>query len=306
MKKSIYDDGFTAQRFETEDWQGHCRKTTGASGGALDPSQMAEDYLGLDPSIGSAAAYCLRRFGNPNYPTDKDKSICRWLVTTPMEDVWLGIDLGGGGLFRFTINREIEQSILDEQHAPLIEWGKACQNWAMAERGVLLCSPLSYYGQCAKEQIDELFVVWGKKNFEHWDECDDFAALLETLDLPDGYGPEAEEKRITRLFWDEQWAIAKKLKDEYEAEFGEPDYEMRGHPYYEFDKAEVSRAEFYAVPFWLSLPEDSIERQVNAALYRTLQDLLRPVGVRDWGLNIVEERPEGLGEWMVSRYEESE
>ncbi len=324
---SIYDDGFTSQRYDIPDEQ--WTQLTGAAIGVLHPSAMARDYLGLDPSLGNTALYCLRRFGLPdNRLLDRDKAIAEWLITTPMEDVYLGIVLHGGSRFRYTITREIERKIINEQHAPRIEWGQACRNWAKYEKGVTPCNLLTFYGNCTQAEINNLFDAWGYQNFEHWDECDDWDALLKTLDLPDGYDPKVEERRIEQMFWDEQAAIASELRDEYVVEFGEPPFKMVGHPYYEVGRAEnflarfrwrlyklrlltlarpvewlrrairdKRRAEFYAIPFWMSLSEDSVERQVNEAIYRTLQDLLRPVGVRDWDLNIVETNPPG--DWSV-------
>lgn len=327
--QSVYDDGFAARRYDVPD--GQWTQLTGAAAGVLHPSRMAGDYLGLDPSLGNTALYCLRRFGLPDDRLlDRDKAIAEWLITTPMDGVYLGIILHGGSRFRYTITNEIEWAIVDEQNAPQIAWGAACREWAKTEKGIVLCNPLTFYGHCTKAEIDELFIAWGKQNFEHWDECDDWAALLETLGLPEGYDPEVEERRLEELFWNEQRATASGLRDEYVAEFGKPDFKMPGHPYYKSGRAEnflarfrwrlyklrlltlgrpvewlrrairdKRRAEFYATPFWLSLPKNSIDRQVNEAIYRTLQDLLKPVRVRDWDLNIVETHPPGLGDWMA-------
>ena len=53
---------------------------------------------------------------------------------------------------------------------------------------------------------------------------------------------------------------------------------------------------FYKIFFWHKLPEDSLTRKVNEAIYRTLQDLRRPVAVRDWGFNIEGKYPNGYVE----------
>lgn len=44
--------------------------------------------------------------------------------------------------------------------------------------------------------------------------------------------------------------------------------------------------EFDGKPFWLDMPNNSTYKQVNSAIYRTLQDLLRPAPVRDWFVTI--------------------
>ncbi len=40
-------------------------------------------------------------------------------------------------------------------------------------------------------------------------------------------------------------------------------------------------------PIWDNLPQDSLERQINESLHRTIIDMKRPVSIRDWQINIL-------------------
>ena len=305
----IYEVGFTAESAGIDVW----RKTTGARIGLFDPSSMVEDYLGLVPRIEDAALYCLRRFGNPTLPIDSYKEVAKWVITTPHPDVWLSITLGGGGLFGYLLTPELDQEAALEQTAPQREWGAGFRKWAKKEKGVILYNPFTWYGECSQDEADAAFNVWGRKEYPElgWDEFENMDDLLNSLDLPEGYDPEAEERKIYEAFADYKKAEAERLLKEYNAPH--PKQNAFTHPFEEWSEVErrlalssrwlhkhrmrwldapvnalrqritkKRKSALYATPFWRDLPEDSLTWQINEALFRALQDLMRPCAVRDW------------------------
>lgn len=61
---------------------------TGASAGTFDPGKLAKVEIG-DIDWGRATTYMLRRFGLPNLGHDDYKEIARWLITTPIDGLFL-------------------------------------------------------------------------------------------------------------------------------------------------------------------------------------------------------------------------
>lgn len=48
------------------------------------------------------------------------------------------------------------------------------------------------------------------------------------------------------------------------------------------------RNEFsFDLPIWDTLPKDSLERQINETLHRTIVDMKRPVSIRDWQIDLM-------------------
>lgn len=66
---------------------------TGAKAGLLDcPGDLAKEIYGERWNYGAAFAYLYRRFGPPINGCDQYKSLCMYVLTTPMDGLGLWID----------------------------------------------------------------------------------------------------------------------------------------------------------------------------------------------------------------------
>ncbi|MCP4990868.1 MAG: hypothetical protein GY928_33950 [Colwellia sp.] len=309
-----YSDGFTSESTGINDLP---KNTTSATSGYLCPSRTAEHYLGIKFSVGDIMTYCIRRFGYTAFGNDGDKSLAVWVVTTPMKGVFLDISPSSVSPFGYTITEEIASKIHREELGPMREWGEACAEWAKEKHGITLLTYgwHAYYISDAErnEEWGKFFTAWGEAIYgDLWGQVDTLEQLAQQLDC--------KAKDVENKAWDAVTEREKTIIEEFKGIYP-PDYEHRrkySHPYYEWGKQEEklynlsreyersgnydmaakfsklrwqererNKAKLYKTPFWEALPEDSLTRKVNEAIMRTLQDLYRPVGVRDWHLNIM-------------------
>lgn len=317
----IYNDGFIAKRANLDDIWG---KTTGAKSGVLDPSAIGEHYLGVSPNVGSVTAYCLRRFGNPNPRlADQYKMIAEWIVESPMPGLWLSVTAGGAGAFGYIMTKELHDKLHAEADESLVEHLKSIVSWAKESKGLHLYN--FYLSQADPDCLDsegfnQAWNDWGKTKFQNWEEAEDFCDLIPSCSHE---GSETEES-VSKAYFSEKHEEFKKAEAEYVQIFGEVKNNRRdfqiGHHYYRDDGSwwhavdtflwkagnltksvkPLSKAirhirlaldkkherVFHKDPFWLSLPESSLTRKANEAIYRTIADLQRPCGVRDWAVDI--------------------
>lgn len=66
---------------------------SGAMSGIVAPGRLAEAVLGAVLPFGQLLAYCYRRFGPPNGAGDNYKEIANYLLTTPMQGVFLMVSI---------------------------------------------------------------------------------------------------------------------------------------------------------------------------------------------------------------------
>lgn len=111
----------------------------GATLGLWDPSAIANAALGADPTPEALFTYCYRRFGQPLCPSDQDKELACYLLTTPMPDVFLVISIRApgcsAGSFGYLVEGEIFWSALREYEAANLARRKAFDRW-LAQRDV--------------------------------------------------------------------------------------------------------------------------------------------------------------------------
>lgn len=111
---SMYSDGFTAKAVETNDELNQARYGSFAGMGSLHLEWIAEK-LGLDEmDTGEVMAYCFRRFGLPINGWDDYKTLCCWIVKTPVEGVFLTITPRDGEVFGFLMNNDSDNRLCAE------------------------------------------------------------------------------------------------------------------------------------------------------------------------------------------------
>lgn len=73
-------------------------------------------------------AYLWRRFGPPWHGTDDYKKLVGYDLTTPDEQVFLTLNLGGCGLY-LSIGYLAHESIREEVNKPMVEWCRKYDEW---------------------------------------------------------------------------------------------------------------------------------------------------------------------------------
>lgn len=283
MKKQLHD-GFTAMPIQNMD---EITPSRGATSGLLHPSGIAKHYCEMSNfTIGDIMAYGFRRFGYPVNGWDVYKQLCQWVIRTPMEGVFLTLQPTDLSPFGFLLKDPLSQELSDEQMLPLIEWGQQCRKWAKETHGVTLMHTLHYAGRFTNEEADEEFRKWISMQGE------------------------VETDAIIKRFMKEKREECERLAAEYKQTHPSP---KRSHQCHALDdnapetptdteKKGTTKGvdtsgrgdgtfrvlcSFVSAPFWENLPESSLERQINEAIYRTILDLKRPVPIRDWQLDIM-------------------
>ena len=314
----VYKDGFTAMAVKS----GFVMKDKSIAGGGLIwPSLIAEHYLEMSFDYARIAAYCLRRFGYSVIGYDDDKQLYSWLVTTPMDGVFLRIDASSVGPFGYGVTREIEHELLKEHFEYWTQRNRDIKQWAKDKYGITLIDYMRFAN--SDKEIEEEFNQWGNRTYgDIFNRCKTVEQLAEIID--------STGKEICDRFHHEKSSEAKVIDDEYKEIYPHNKNESAKYdfPYYELKRIErwlniigyrcrkikqrrlgrlfywmsgkfsgYFKKKFYQEIYWFKLPESSITRQVNEAIYRTLQDLRRPVAIRDWGFNIEGEHPNGYEEY---------
>lgn len=132
----------------------HCRATnqadflpgvkyTGASSGVICPGSLAQGVFGDELDFGRLFAYCFRRFGLPNIGSDDYKDIANYLVTTPLEGLFLRIEIKAHCdpflLFGYVVTQAIQHKLLQESAAAASAWRAKFKAWRDAN-GIALPS----------------------------------------------------------------------------------------------------------------------------------------------------------------------
>ena len=319
---NVFRDGFTAMPLlSTEE----VFPAQGAISGMLSPSQIAEHYLHLPFRTGAIAAYCLRRFGYPVIGWDNDKELFAWTITTPMPGVFLVIRPTTVSPFAYLICDDVAQRFHNEMTASYRQAAQACREWAKATYDTVIVNPLTFAGDCSEAELNTEYDRWLKRTYgEMAQQSDTVEALAQTLGV--------SETAVEERFWSEKEQEAQRLVAEFQIQFPQNPREERdryefpyrdltaferrcnrvgrwcqqhlsffiGHQWYRLSRWYEQRQDraFYRIPFWDALPEISLVRQVNVAIFRTLQDLWRPVPVRDWWVTFDGERNAPDLEWV--------
>lgn len=249
MNNQFLNDGFLAMPIEKME---EITPGSGATGGLLYPSKIAENYCGMkELNIGDIMVYGFRRFGYPVNGWDDYKQLCMWVIRTPMEGVFLSLTPTNVSPFGFILKHPLSQQLLEEQSLPIIEWGRRCRQWANETYDIVLVDQFRFAGFCTDEEAEMEYFKWlGKQGLAHTDE---------------------RAKQFLKEKSDECAHICKKYEK----------IEPLPNKHLPFELIEAQKT-----PFWESLPKDSLEHKINEAIYRTILDMKRPVSIRDWQINI--------------------
>jgi hypothetical protein len=267
----VYADGFTAQAIESIEPILNYESAMGGS--ILDPSYPAELCLNLKPKGADVMAYCFRRFGYPAVGWDDFKDLAKWIVTTPMPEVYLLIKPSDGNCFGYCVSRNIINALVENQNELHIKRDQAFRAWALKEKQITILDNFNFWGSSISvEEMEPVYDAWLNAD-------------------PSRVFPESEDERY-QLFFNEKSLEAEQLETEFVQLYPEHTIEnvIKNTPKYHYGLEDLKQ--FRANPlqplerFWLTWPPESIVYRVNQAIYRTLQDLFRPVYIRDVKIDI--------------------
>lgn len=244
------------KRFKTQlappdaDWS-----TGAASMGDIDPSDIAEKIFGPDMDGNLLFSYMFRRFGYPNTGWDDHKDLVAYALTTPMRGVFLGVRPHPAErkestkfLFALRMNSQVYYKI---------------------RRTDLRHEKPRY----------DLIAKWAGDRFHGYEdpaprvpgEWKNPILVREAMN--------DEERDVFGPFEESSWAwrmYARALEPIYESE----------HPGFHCDTLSIRRPNYADVREEQGQHTDFVW-QLNRALDRALQDLLRPTNVRDYVFNVL-------------------
>ena len=129
---------FTTRAMESGDFR-QDTEYNGALACIINPGKEAQNVLGNELSYSRLFAYCFRRFGSPNAPSDPDKEIAAYRLITPVPDLFLVISLkpthSTSLLFGYFMSNALYEKLLDEYkdrstqfHDGFLAWRKKTNN----------------------------------------------------------------------------------------------------------------------------------------------------------------------------------
>lgn len=224
----------------------------GGPGGC--PDSFADEFFKDEIPGGILCCYMIRRFGWPNAGSDEHKDLCSWNLTTPIEGLYLSVTpyLGGGNLhFAFRYNKAVGSKLnLDLGRESFLKRTNTfiTRWWRMS--GAKL-----YVWGCGKKEGDnhELVHIWNDHETDNtrvfglWKRKESDKKHLGKL-----------PKNIPALNW---W-----LSEIIE----------KHHPKVKLPRMTKSERGRMGSPF---------RAKAKRAILLTLQDLMRPVFIRDIGIN---------------------
>lgn len=264
ITRDMFSDGFTAMPITSIDQVKDCHMATA---GVMFPSEIAQRFGGFARySVGAIMAYGFRRFGYPVNGWDSGKEVCRWIVTTPMDGVFVTISPTSVAPFGYAVAAGLYRDLVREQTAPYRAWGQQCRAWAKATYGLTMVNSMAWGGHCTEDELEAASEAWLRATYPEAEGAESVEQIAERA------GVSVHE--ITHRFWADQ----QKEYDRIASEF------TRLCPYPDMSDSLALIETTTVTPFYDVFPDGSLERQVNAALYRAILDMHRPVSVRDWEL----------------------
>ena len=88
---------------------------------------------------GPALVYFYRRFGFTSYGSDAQKSLCRYVLKTAIDGLWVAFHFGGTSCYiHASMTDELMFEFEREERRPVTEWWERCGQWALAQNKRLL------------------------------------------------------------------------------------------------------------------------------------------------------------------------
>lgn len=217
------------------------------SSGDLNPGEIAGKVYGEKYNYGYAVAYLLRRFGYSFSGHDDYKELAGYILTTPMEGIYLYVSIkgsnGAGYSFGVRFSRELYKKYNILRAMERRTGFRAAQKWGLSH-GYAFVNSMSFTGKKKKANriVNGYFNRLGLMN-----------------KTPADFTPEEWEK-----IWDECFE------------------EMDNRKNRAFDELEASGWKNPA-----SATYQDFCNEINAALETSLRELLKPTYVRDCLINIL-------------------
>lgn len=240
-----------AKQFTTKLAPARARWDSGyASSGIISPDAWAGELF-TEPFAGPwLTCYMLRRFGWPNAGSDDHKNLCSWMLTTPVDGLYLDVTpyLGGGNIhFGVRFTKEVGAELDRDPEVEKI-WQrreKAILRWWEREGADLY---VFTYGDIGEDELVHEWNTHEGKTLGLWKRPDGFTKLRKLPKIP--------AKHHGAFFW---W-MGEFLKKAHPGVLPEPKLKARRSP-------------------------TAFQRRVRKAIEAVLRDLARPVRVSDVGFS---------------------
>lgn len=154
-----------------------------AKGGLFDLTEAVQEILGDEPQLGAVFMYLFRRFGYPKFGWDADKQLVQYFITTPMDGVMLVVepDVTGGGTFRYSLRKDINQACEVEDRTPYEGWINRFETWAKKEHGI----EIIWLFDQDNDKLNRMWQVWvaDKQERDFASETDAHNAFFDDQDI---------------------------------------------------------------------------------------------------------------------------
>jgi len=106
-------------------------------------SRIFGDEYDFSIPAGPALVYFYRRFGFTEHGSDADKWLCRYVLPTAVDGLWINFSFGGVNCYIGTSMSDVlEEKYHNAERRLVTEWWERCNQWADGRETPLLVSPM--------------------------------------------------------------------------------------------------------------------------------------------------------------------
>ncbi len=147
-------------------------------------SDIVKKAIGAEPDFAMIFTYLFRRFGAPTMPQDDYKELCKYVLTTPMENIFLAVyPCASNFNFGFIYPQDTLRKVCWGNYGEILKWCIRMQEWAKKEHKINIfgnaMSNFSIYNKPNKKGIctlsksnKSLFMKeineWLSISYPHW------------------------------------------------------------------------------------------------------------------------------------------
>ena len=221
-----------------------------------DMVKLEELAIGESIPQGSLFAYLFRRFGHPNMSSDDYKELCRYILTTEHPEMLMSIVPYAGGNTSISISFHVPHAVAE-----------ACRQYPMR----------------AREERDLAFLHWIESEGRLPENYEEIAAEARKQ----GWPVRADAPEWSAMMAPISYAAYQFKGKDDGSEPPEPVawYNALAE---EYERVNPTPADEYRSADWTQWDDEDPLKPFAAAIFETLEDLKRPVGIRDvdidpWG-----------------------
>jgi len=124
---------FETKKIDLDDLPFGWDKIFWAGASSIAPGRIVQEVFGERMSASDMFMYIFRRFGAPSCAGDTYKSGGEYILTTPIDGLYLTASVKGSNytpvLFGYIATREFEERLMNERHEHVRAWHEAFRKW---------------------------------------------------------------------------------------------------------------------------------------------------------------------------------